>query len=115
MKNNLIFEILKIELSKLQSGISICKIDFIKEYDKSRFAIYLDTSGFDLELILNQMTELENTNKKWRKTSDGEIYTGLISSSCILVNKMKIAFTILKIDFLDFIYKEKLDITQFKI
>ncbi len=44
------------------------------------------------------------------KTSNGTIMTGFISRSTILVDDMKIAFTMLKTDFNDFLKMEKLNI-----
>ena len=110
MQNNLIYQILKLEISKLESETSIKNINFIKNCDKLRLYVYLNTSGFDIELIEKQMVELENLNRKWKKTSEGKMLTGFISMSTILVDEMKIAFTILKTDFNDFLIKEKLHV-----
>ncbi len=112
MKNNLIFQILKLELSKLKKGIVIEDIDFIKSINEYQFLVYLNTSGFEKELIQKQMVELENFNCHWKKTSEGEIFSGFISNSNILIDEMKIAFTILKTDFINFLTQEKLKIKQ---
>ena len=108
-KNNLIYQILKLELSKLKSGILINNINFIKDCEKLRFCIYLNASGFDLELVEKQLIQLED-NKKWRRKNNGEEYIGFISNCSVLVDEMKIAFTILKTDFITFINNEGLDI-----
>ena len=110
MQNNLIYQILKLELSKLEDNISIRNIDFIKGSDKLLLNFYIDASGFDLKLVETQMVELENLNKTWKKTGEGVTLIGFITNSNILVDEQKIAFRMLKTDFIDFVIQEKLPI-----
>ncbi|PNW27817.1 hypothetical protein [Formosa algae] len=110
MLNNLVYQILKLELSKLENGISIKDINFIKDSDKSLLTFYIDASGFDLELVEEQMVELENLNRSWRKSNEGVTLCGFITMSSIIVDEQKIAFRMLKTDFIDFVTQEKLRI-----
>ena len=105
MQNNLIYQILKLE-----DNVSLKNIDFIKISDKQWLNFYIDASGFDIELVKTQMVELENLNKTWKKAKERQVLIGFITLGNILVDEQKIAFRMLKTDFIDFVIQEKLPI-----
>lgn len=109
MRNNLVYQTLKLELSKENKGTSIDDISFIKTVDENRISINLDISGFDDDLVEKHLEELENL-KEWKSIDDGKILSGFISCSSILVDEMKIAFLMLKKDFKNFLEVEELKI-----
>ena len=102
--NNLIYQSLKIQINKIDKELILKNdIPFVKELDEFYFTVYLDLSGFNIELVQQSLVELENYNRKWKSTGDSETYIGLIVNSTINEDRDAVCFHILKSDFRKFL------------
>lgn len=103
--NNVIVGLLK---NMIRKNFSNHKEGF-KVYDNFYFAVELDVSGFEQDLIEKGIEDLSD-NKIWHKINGASVLSGDINNASLNCTSEKLIFLVIKqklIEFRDLVLKEK--------